>query len=100
MGWLGFRTLIWGLLALGGVSVLRDPGRAPGWVGAALVTTCWPLLRAWRAAGGTALRPAVLWGGVAVGFAVVAQALAWSEPLAGGRPLAGHWAYLSMLATL
>ena len=49
---------------------------------------------------GTALGAAVIWAGLAVGLGLVSQVVAWSEPLASGRPLAGHWTYLSALATL
>jgi len=42
----------------------------------------------------------VVWGAVAVGLGVVAEALAMTEPLASGRPAAGHVTYLAVLAAL
>jgi hypothetical protein len=85
---------------VGGAIVVRAPARAPFWVLGGLATTVWPLSRAWRASQGTALRSAVIWAFLAVGLGVVTQILAASEPLATGRPAAGHLAYLTALATL
>jgi hypothetical protein len=96
----GIRLLIWSLLLVSGVLVVRAPDLAPMWVFAGLVTTAWPLCRAWRAARGTALRSAIVWASVAVGLGMLAQIGAANEALAGGRPTAGHLAYLSGLATL
>lgn len=96
----GVRVLAWiGLLAAG-VAVLLAPLEAPGAVLATLGMACWPLWRAWHEARATALRPAVLWAGGAVGLGMLAQLLAWADPVATGRPLAGFAAYLSALATL
>jgi hypothetical protein len=88
------------ILAAGGVVLAWDPERAPGWVLGGLVTAAWPLGVAWRAARGTALRATVVWAALAVVLGVMAQGVGLGEPLAGGRPGAGHWAYLSALATL
>jgi hypothetical protein len=94
------RLLIWSLLVVGGAIVARAPERAPAWVFAGLATTVWPLWRAWRASQGTALRSAVVWAFLAVGLGLLAQIWAAREPLATGRPAAGHLAYLSALSTL
>ena len=59
-----------------------------------------PVARAWIAASGTALRAAILWAAVAIALGVVSQWFALGESPEGGRPWAGHWAYLSSLATL
>ncbi|ODU01394.1 MAG: hypothetical protein ABS79_01755 [Planctomycetes bacterium SCN 63-9] len=59
-----------------------------------------PLTRAWRAARGTALRPMLIWGGLAVGLATVAQVCGLVEPLGTGRPWMGRFTYLSALASL
>ena len=76
------------------------PERASIGVFACLSLATLTVPRAWRGANGTALRPAVIWGGVALLLALVSQSIALTEPLATGRPMAGHWAYLSVLATL
>jgi hypothetical protein len=88
------------LVFLAGGAMIGAPGWAPPAVALALVTASWPLAMAWRAARGTELRSAVIWGGVAVVLGVAAQGFAWLEPLESGRPGAGHLAYLSVLATL
>jgi hypothetical protein len=94
----GFAVL--GLLGAGGLFLAGEPERAPALVLLGLATTAWPLVRAWRGARGTALRPAIVWGGLAVTLGLVSQAVACAEPLASGRPWAGHLCYVSVLATL
>ena len=97
------RALRFGALAClvgGGLALAGASERAPIAVALGLATTLWPLGRAWRGARRTALGAAVIWAGLAVGLGLVSQAVAWSEPLATGRPLAGQWTYLSALATL
>jgi hypothetical protein len=87
-------------LVLGGLALLVRPDQAPWAVGLGLATAFGPIARAKRAARGTALGSAVVWAGVAVGLGLVAEGAALAEPLATGRPGAGHGAYLSVLATL
>jgi hypothetical protein len=87
------------LLAAGGALVVR-PARAPWLVLPALSLSLVPLVRTWRAAHGTALRAAIAWGMVAVALGMVAEWLAISEPLATGRPFAGHVTYLCTLSAL
>jgi hypothetical protein len=87
-------------LAAGAVALVATPEIAPAAVFLDLATTAWPLARAWRAARGTALTSAVVWAALAVALGLVSQATAWSEPLATGRPIAGHATYLATLATL
>jgi hypothetical protein len=88
------------LLAWGGLVGVVGPGGAPGWVLAGLATAWWPLGRAWRGSEGTALRLAVVWGGLALALGMVAQGVGCREALATGRPGAGHWCYLAMLSGL
>jgi hypothetical protein len=88
------------VLLIAGVILLVRPEQAPLAVAAALALGCGPLARAWRGARDTALRSAVLWGFAAVALGVAAQACAAVEPLAAGRPAAGHLAYVSVLAAL
>jgi hypothetical protein len=88
------------LLVVSGSSLVATPARAPLAVLLALATTSVPLGRAWRAARGTALRAALAWTMLAVAFGIAAQAAAVFEPVASGRPFAGHLEYLSVLATL
>jgi len=92
--------LTWLTLAIGGVALVARPGWAPLAVLPGLALAVGPLVRAWRGAGGTALRAPVVWGFIAVALGVVTEALALSEPLATGRPAAGHAAYLCTLAAL
>jgi hypothetical protein len=88
------------LLLVGFGALLAAPGYAPAVVAVGLATAVVPLTTAWRGARGTALRPAVIWGCVAVALGVAAQGLGTLEPLQTGRPIAGHLTYLSALATL
>ncbi len=94
------RIVVGVVLGVGGVMFLLDPSRAPFWVLVALVSTALPLARAWRAAKGTALRPAVAWAAFAVGFGIVTEFLALRESRVEGWPWASHASYLSSLATL
>ncbi|MDB5351562.1 MAG: hypothetical protein JWN86_2809 [Planctomycetota bacterium] len=73
---------------------------APGIALVTLLIASWSLVRAWKGSKGLTLRPAIVWGFLAVGLGITAQVLGWSEPLQSGRPVAGHWAYLSSLAVL
>ena len=82
------------------VVFLRVPGWAPAWAGFTLLAATWPLVRAWWAARGTALRPAIAWALVAVGLGLIAQIVGNGESFESGRPVAGHWAYLSTISTL
>jgi hypothetical protein len=88
------------LLFLAGAALLAAPERSPMAVALALISASWPVARAWRGARGTALRSAVVWAALAIGLGVAAQLVGAVEPLARGRPGAGHLAYLSVLATL
>ncbi len=89
-------------LALGAAlaCVVWWPTGAPAvvfvWLGSAL----WVLIKAVRAARGTALRGAVVWSLVAVVLGMAGQIVAFREPWALGRPWAGHWVYLASLAVL
>jgi len=65
-----------------------------------LISSFYPLQVGWRASRGTGLRAAVAWAYVAAGFALLSQASAWTEVISSGRPLTGHFTYLSVLATL
>ena len=94
-----WRSGVWILLAVAGVLLVCAPQSAPLVVGLALLSTAWPVALAWRGARGTALRPAIVWAAVAVGLGTIAQVLAAAEPLASGRPMAGHWCYAAVLAS-
>ena len=65
-----------------------------GLAGAAL-----PLVRAWRATRGTALRPALVWASIAMAMAGLSQVVALGETFDSGRPMAGQVVYLTTLAT-
>ena len=88
------------LLLVAGLALVAAPVRAPAAVAIALFTAFWPLARAWRGARETELRAAVVWATLAVALGILAQGVAWFEPIVTGRPGAGHVAYLSVLATL
>lgn len=93
----------WGVgtvLVLGGLALVFEPGWAPGIVGLGVATTLIPLATAWRAAAGTALRPAVTWAGLALLIGLISQVAAWTEPLESGRPMTGHLVYLSVLSAI
>lgn len=87
------------LLALAGCALIETPEWAPGLAFVALAAAAWPLMQAWSQAHGTALRPAVFWAGLAVCVGLASLAAAWVEPVATGRPVAGHLVYLSVLCT-
>jgi hypothetical protein len=86
-------------LAAGG-ALLFAPEHAPAAVALALLTTIGPLRAAWRGARGTALGAAVVWAAAAIVLGIAAQAVALTEPLASGRPGAGHLTYVATLASL
>lgn len=88
-------TLIAASLALGGRSRWAIPLTLAGLAGAAL-----PWCRAWRAARGTALRPALVWAAIALGLAMASQVVALGETPESGRPTAGQVVYLASLAGL
>jgi hypothetical protein len=88
------------VVAAGAVALVVRPGRAPWVVLPGLLLSFRPLAAAWRAAEGTALRPAVAWGFVALAFGTAAEGAALFEPVGGGRPAAGHLAYFCTLAVL
>lgn len=94
------RAVAWFGVALAGVACFVRPDLGPGCLALGLATTAYPLWRAWRGARGTALRAAVVWAMVATALAFAAQVFAASEPATSGRPVAGHVAYLAVLATL
>lgn len=87
-------------VAAGGVCLVTAPALAPAVVLPGLFLAARPLFRAWRRADGTALRPAVIWAAVSIALGVAAEGFALGEPLATGRPAAGHLAYLACLAAL
>jgi hypothetical protein len=88
------------LLAPAAFAIAIDPTHAPLALIVVLVVSARPLIEAWQAVRGTALRPALVWALLALALAVVAQAVALAEPLALGRPLAERFTYLSVLALL
>lgn len=93
------RVVVGVLLGAGGCALVGAPGWAPGLELVGLAAAVGPWLEAWRAARGTALRPAVFWAGLAIGLGLLSLGTAWVEPPATGRPLTGHLVYLSVLCT-
>jgi hypothetical protein len=88
------------VLAFAALAIVIDPRWAPLVVVAANISAALPWLEAWRMAGGTALRPALVWVALAMGLLLAAQVCALLEPLEGGRPGAGHFTYLAVLSLL
>jgi hypothetical protein len=88
------------VLVSGGLLIVADPGRAPALVLLALVCACLPIAVAWGAARGTALRPALVWAGLAIILGGVSQVCTYGVNVATGRPGAGHWVFLGTLASL
>ena len=88
------------LMACSALMIVFDPGRSADSGVCSLVSAASPWRDAWRGAAGTALRPALIWAALALGFSAIAQVVALAEPLASGRPVAGRLTYLSVLAVL
>jgi hypothetical protein len=88
------------LLALTALAIAFDSGRAPLLLIIGISSAGRPWLVAWRWARGTALRPALLWAGLAIAVGAIAQVASLAEPIADGRPSAGRITYLAVLALL
>lgn len=66
----------------------------------AVILAIGPWRNGWKAACGTALRPALAWALVALAIAAVAEIAGLSESWRSGRPIAGQIMYLASLATI
>jgi hypothetical protein len=88
------------LLALTALAVAIIPRYAPIALLIAVLSAGRPWLAAWKQARGTALRPALVWAGLAIALGALAQLVSISEPLAAGRPSAGRVTYLAVLMLL
>ncbi len=88
------------LMAFSALTIGLDAARAPLVLIVVLLVTARPLVDAWNAARGTALRAALVWAALALVLSLIAQAAALAEPIAGGRPLAERFTYLTVLALL
>ena len=86
--------------ALGAACLIFRRESAPAVILTTLILAVIPLRKAWRATSGTALRPALVWGGLSIGLCVLAQIVAFGESSALGRPRSDQWIYLSVLAAL
>ena len=96
----GRRALVWLMLLVSGIGVAATPERGP-WIVALVLGTAWtPLMLAWREAGGTSLRGALVWGALALGLGLCARWAALGVPLETGRPSEGMFAYLMTAAIL
>jgi hypothetical protein len=87
-------------LLVAGSLLLLTPERAPLSIALSLLLATWPIVRAWRAARGTALRASVVWASIAVGLGILSQMAALVEPFASGQPIAGHLSYLTTMAAI
>ncbi len=88
-----------GLVISASLLFLR-PNHAPWAILVTLALSLEPLIRAKRGARGTALGAATVWSMMAVGLGAIAEALALTERVDTGLPWAGHFTYLTTLATL
>ena len=79
-------VVIVAMLIGSGAAIAAVPDRAPAAILPALLGLAWPWWEGWRAARGTALRPALVWAGLAIAAAAAAQVVGWGEPIASGRP--------------
>ena len=95
---LSIRAILATCLILSIVTLKVAPHWTPIFVLGALAGSSQPFVRACRMSRGTALRPAIVWAGIAIGMTIVAQAVATVEPFEGGRPGSGRWTYLATLA--
>jgi len=100
-GWAGASAGLTAVLTLAfALSAAFRPGATP-WVAlAALARAPGALWTARKGTRGTELRGAVAWGGLAALLGLASQWAALSEPIASGRPVAGHLSYLMTLAVL
>lgn len=74
------------------------PSLAPPLALVGLLGAILPIARGWRAARGTALRPALAWAAISLGLAALSQVVAMAEPVESGRPGSGQVVYLATLA--
>jgi hypothetical protein len=87
------------VLALSAFAIWFDPER-PFLQILVILSAVHPWGKAWAAARGTALRPALVWGRLAFSCLMLATMLAVYEPLASGRSLQGRLTYIAVLAFL
>jgi hypothetical protein len=95
-----FRWLGRAAIPLGGCIIVLSKTWGPLGAIVALLGAVGPIVEGYRWASGTALRPVVIWGMVAIGLGIVAQVVGLGESWETGRPGAGHWAYGSALASV
>lgn len=88
------------ILGLSALEIAAHPEAAPLSLGVLLVSGCLPLRQAWRAAEGTALRPALVWAIAALALLFGASTVALFEPASGGRPGTGRLTYIGILCLL
>ncbi len=96
----GLHAAIGLILACSPLAMWFQPTEAPVVLFFLIATTAHPLREVWRRSEGTALRPGLIWVAASMALTLVAQALAWLEPFASGRPLAARLTYLAVLAVL
>ena len=94
------RWVVWAVNASAGLTLLGNPDVAPWLIAAGLALGLVPCVHAWRAADGTALRPAIAWAFLAIVLGIAAEVAAASESIGGGRPLTGRLTYLCCLTEL
>jgi hypothetical protein len=87
-------------MAVSAFEIIARRQAAPLVLNLLLASTCVPFLQAWKAANGTALRPALIWAMLAATLLLGASLLAIHEPPSSGRPGAARLTYLAILCLL
>jgi hypothetical protein len=87
-------------LGLAAVALWLDLDFASAVLASCLATTAGPWIEAWKAARGTALRPALVWAALALALSLIAQIIAMAEPFDTGRPLTGRLTYVAVISLL
>ncbi len=92
------RAAVAATLVVASLALMAGSAWASALVLATLAGSILPLVRAWSASSATALRPALVWAAIALMLAGLAEAIALTESVGSGRPLAGQVVYISTLA--
>src|SRR3954469_2575535 len=94
------KMLTGGFVLGSGLLAISSPALGPIAVMIVLLCGLFPWWVAWGASWGTTLRGAVVWAAAAVALGLLAQAMAWTEPLESGRPWTARVTYLMVLSIL
>jgi hypothetical protein len=94
-------SAIWlGVLVLTGLTIVIDVSHSPLPLMLSIGAAARPWFQGWKAAQGTSLRGALVWAGLALLLAFLAQVIGSGEPVGSGQPWTGRLTYLTVLAIL